>query len=78
MILQKILAFALLLECLCEYFIDIDVSDRAVIKLHTEVSKLLIQILDHSLSHLSLEVKHLRKPDAIDEVSDTLIDFSIK
>lgn len=78
MILKEILALTFLLKCSCEYLVDVYVFNGAVLEGDTEEGEFVIQVLDHSLRHFSLKVVHLRKPDSIDEVSYSLIDFSIK
>lgn len=50
----------------------------AILKDYTEVRELLVEILYHLPGHVSLEIEHLREPDAVDEVSDALIDLSIE
>ncbi len=78
MICQHVLALGLLFKCLGQGLIHVNICDVAVFENDAEILKLLIQVFDHLGSHFSLEIEDLAEPDAVDEYSDTFIDFSIK
>lgn len=54
------------------------VCDIAIFKDNTEEWEFLIKILDHLTSHISFQIKNLRQPNAIDEISDALVYFCIE
>jgi hypothetical protein len=75
---QHVLALGLFLEGLSQGLVNVDIGDVAVLENDTKVLKLLIQVLDHLACHLTLQIEDLTQPDAVDECSDTLIDFGIE
>lgn len=75
---QHVLALGLLLEGLSEGLVDVYVGDVAVLEDDAEELKLMIQVLDHLLSHLTLQVEHLTQPDAVNEESDTLVYLGVE
>jgi hypothetical protein len=75
---QHVLALGFLLEGLSQGLVNVDIGDIAVLEYDTEVLELLIQILDHLACHLTLQIEDLTKPDAVDECTDSLIDFGIE
>lgn len=77
-ICQGILELCLLLESLSERLVDMHVGDIAVLEDNPEEDELSIEVLDHLAGHVSLEVEHLREPDAVDEVADALIDLCVE
>ena len=75
---QHVLALGFLLEGLSQGLVNVDIGDVAVLEYDTEVLKLLIQVLDHLACHLTLQIEDLTQPDAVDECTDSLIDFGIE
>ena len=61
-----------------EGLVNVDIGDVAVLENDTEVLELLIQVLNHLACHLTLEIEDLTQPDAVDECTDSLIDFGIE
>lgn len=78
MVGEHVLALGLLFEGLSQGLINVDVGHVTVLKDDTEGGELLIQIGYHLSGHISLEIKDLREPDAIDEVPDALIDLRVE
>lgn len=75
---QHVLALGLFLEGLGQGLVNVDIGDVAVLENDTEVLELLIQVLNHLASHLTLQIEDLTQPDAVDECTDSLIDFGIE
>ena len=78
MVGKHVLALGALLQGLGELLVDMDVGDVTVFEDNTEKTEFLIKILDHLSGHVTLKIKDLGKPDTVDEVADTLIDFSVQ
>ena len=78
MVCQHVLALGLFFKGLSQRLIDVDVGDVAVLENDTEVLELLVQVFDHLGCHLALQIENLTQPDAVDECTDTLIDFGIE
>ena len=74
-ILKRVLKLGSLFKGLGEGRINVDICDVAGVEIDTEVVELLIEILDHLLCHLTLQVEDLIQPDTVDEDSNTLINF---
>jgi hypothetical protein len=77
-ILEGVLKLGLFFKGLSELGININIGNVAGVEIDTKVLELLVEVLDHLLSHLTLEIEHLRQPDTIDESSDTLVYLSIE
>ena len=78
MILKRVLKLSFLFQRLCELWVDIYISDIAVLKIDAEVVEFLVQIFNHLGRHLALQVKHLAQPYPVDERADALVYLRIQ
>ena len=54
------------------------VGDIAVFEDNTEQGELRVQVRYHLTRHFTLKIEHLGKPDAVNEVTNTLINFRVE
>lgn len=58
--------------------IDDDISNIALFKNDTVLSKLMVQLIHHGVSHIRFKIENVNEPHSLDEISDVLLDFSGK
>jgi hypothetical protein len=70
MIFVSKLDFGLFRECILKLLVDNNVSDIALFKDDTVLSKFVVQLVHHSVSHIGFKIEYIHKPNTLNEISD--------
>lgn len=78
MVLVSKLNLCLFWKSIFQLLIHDNISNIALFKDDTVLSKLMVQLIHHGVSHVGFKIKNVDEPHSLDEISDVFLYFSGK